>query len=86
VLVAGEGPDEDLVKGGAARPVVAARKGRPRDRRGREWEKVKGGANATGGDALGKSGAYGVFFLKILFLFHFIFKKYDSFFYVSRLL
>ena len=69
MLVAGEGPDEDLVKGGAARPVVAARKGRPRDRRGREWEKVKGGANATGGDALGKSGAYGCFFLRFYFYF-----------------
>lgn len=69
MLVAGERPDEDLVKGGAARPVVAARKGRPREREGREWEKEKGGADATGGDALGKSGAYGRFsFLFSFFL------------------
>ena len=28
MLVAGEGPDEDLARGGADRPVVAARKGK----------------------------------------------------------
>jgi len=40
MLVAGEGPDEDLARGGADRPVVAARKGRPRER---ERERERGG-------------------------------------------
>jgi hypothetical protein len=34
VLVGGEGPGEDVAKGAAARPVVAAPKGRPGERRG----------------------------------------------------
>ena len=41
MLVAGEGPDEDLARGGADRPVVAARKGRPRER-----ERERGGVGA----------------------------------------
>ena len=36
ILVAGEGTDEDLAKGGAARPVLAAREKRMDRKRTRE--------------------------------------------------
>jgi len=55
MLVAGEGPDEDLARGGADRPVVAARKGRPRERereRERERGRCTGGKKIKGGDGL----------------------------------
>jgi hypothetical protein len=41
ILVAGKGVGEDVANGAAARPVVAAREGRPREQRVRE--KGKGG-------------------------------------------
>lgn len=41
VLVAGEEPDEDLAKGGATRPLVAAMKERPRARGGGGVERRK---------------------------------------------
>jgi hypothetical protein len=37
-----------------------------------EGKRTKGGANATGGDALGKSGAFGCFFFILRFYFYFI--------------
>jgi len=42
MLIAGKGLGEDVTNGAAARPVVAAREGRPREDRARE--KRKGGS------------------------------------------
>ena len=48
MLVAGEAPDEELA-GGAARPVAAARKGRPRRDQGSEGVgEERDGRNGTG--------------------------------------
>ena len=54
MLVVGKGAGEGVANGAAARPVVAARKGRPREER----EKGKGGRN--GDEPEGRGGRRGL--------------------------